>query len=224
MADKIMKVVAGLEFLDWGTKIFKLYNDAPEHLKQRMPGWFGLTFADEELFVAIRTSMQEDLKLWLDVFLGTLKDYEERRLRVIVTGTPATEEKEEVTEGKKKTTKVKSINKPAKDFLEDLAKLTRDYGPEIARERCLNGGVLIDNPFAKQWRETCAWFKQTFLDLAGVDSADNLIGKAKAEMPKATAFVRKVAKDDWTAWQGVFGVGPARKGFWQRFLKIIWPW
>ena len=215
MLPKLTAILAGKEVFDWAQKIFKIYEGAPAAVKQRLPHWLGLGDTDEQIDIAIFSSVKDDLKPFLDQFLATLEDYELARLIRLVSGVPAVEEKEELVEGKKKTVKVKSINKPAKDFLEYLAKLTRENGPEAARQHCLNGRVLLHNPLMKRWRESCAKFKQMVLDTAGVNNVAELVQKLQQQ----TVAEAKVAMATWNA---RLGKTQTTKRSWVR--KYIWPW
>ena len=145
-----------------------------EHLKQRMPGFLGLSLADEEIFAFIRSRLSKKRDVSLGKFLLSCKDYERSHFRRVVSGIPTEEKITSTGSGKKKKETKELSYKPAISFLNRIAILTEELGPEEAYQLCLSGGVIVENPIhikaLKAWRDGVSWFKTFFLDKLGVAS------------------------------------------------------
>lgn len=166
--------------LNWAVTLANsMGKDVAEDVKQKMPGFLGLSLEDERIFADMRTNLSYDQDMHITDFLHSLNKFERDRFRNVVTGMPEREIVEET--GKDKTFK-KKITKQSNGvaFLKKIAYLVKTFGPEEARRRCLSGGVVVENSIQeralKQWQKSVGWFKRTLVMFKGYSSEaiDNL--------------------------------------------------
>ncbi|MFH1661952.1 MAG: hypothetical protein ABIA02_02555 [Candidatus Falkowbacteria bacterium] len=168
-----------------------------EKIKERLPGFLGISLEDERIFEALRTELTYKEDGYLTIFLRTLKDYERNRFRNVVAGIPTKEEREEILEEGNKQKRIKTSKKSqAVPFLKRIAKLVKEDGSGAkARERCLSSGTIVENPFhqrmLRKWRDGVKWFKGTALDILGVDQLSDI------NIEKVDEYIKKA--DDYFA-------------------------
>lgn len=166
----------------------KFDKETPEFIKERMPGFLGLSLEDEALFAEIRAELEIKEDEFLTDFLMACKDYERNRFRNVVASMPnkkidkSKDEKSSIQKkktdkgGNKKTTSKETSN--AVKFLKRIAKLVEREGHDEAYRLCLSGGVIIKDPLhqkaLKKWRESVTWFKKKILDTLGVQSLSEI--------------------------------------------------
>lgn len=181
---KIFDLVFGNAYnlLSWAGDFLKDDDDTKKKMKERLPGFLGFSLEDERIFAGLRARLEEDEDFYLSQFLSSLKDYECNRFRNVVAGIPLQEKitffKETDEDKQKKGDGEKHYESLAIPFLKKLAMIVKNYGPEEARKRCLEGGIILENPIHQQaleaWRKSVKWFKRRFLDFFGVDSLKEL--------------------------------------------------
>ncbi len=149
----------------------KFDKETPEAIKQRLPGFLGLSLEDERIFAGLRTNLNKTEDMYLTDFLNSCKDYEKNRFRNVVAGMPVSKEEISTGTGKDKRTVKKEVHSGVK-FLRRIATLVRDYGPEEAYRRCLSGHIIVRDPVhqkvLKQWRKSTEWFRKKILDALNV--------------------------------------------------------
>lgn len=166
---------------NWAFDIYNRLQSVPA-IKERLPGFLGMSLEDERIFAGFRTKLSESENKHLTDFLASLKDYERNRFINVVTGIPSDEVMTETTttDGKKKISRVEKTSQ-AVPFLKLIAKLTEDSSPEGARQLCLGGRTILENPLhqriLKAWADSVKWFKENILERFDADSLDALKNK-----------------------------------------------
>ncbi len=185
--------------------------DSVKEMKQKMPGFLGLSLEDERLFVNLRAQLEDEEDLHLTHFLSACKDYERNRFRNVVTGIPDYDDKEEVGTGKDKKVKTTKKNRGV-DFLKQIAIITKDYGPEEAYRRCLSGGVIIEDPIQQKalraWGKSVKWFEKKLLSVFNVRELSNInLSKKAVKIEKsinAAIEERNEKHKNRTVWEKIF--------------------
>lgn len=205
------------EVLNWIVTISNAYKEVPEEIKERMPGFLGLSLADEQIFAGVMAQLTEPERKLITDLLNSFKDYEKNRFRNVVAGIPTMEY--EATENGKIIIK-KGTKQTAVKFLRRLAKVVAEDGPEEARKQCLVGGVIVEDPLHQKalriWRKSVNWFKK-ILDELQAQSLAELWEKLEKIDQKADKWLGPI-NEKLEKWQGWVEEQEARPWY----KKILW--
>ncbi len=181
---------------DWA---MKGYEKVPESIKQRLPGFLGLSLDDERIFNGVMSQLEAKKQVIIMKFLhDKCKDFERNRFinivagMEVVAGSPREVEKkwnkstgkfdERVKEGKKEKDR-------RFDFLDKFADVIIDEFKEnldLAYEFCVGGRMIIPDPIhqrvLRNFSESIGWFKKVVLAPFGAVSVEDLIQKAKQKL------------------------------------------
>lgn len=188
----------------------RAHKESPEIIKQRMPGFLGLSLEDERIFASLRINLNVTEDMHLTNFLNYCKDYERNRFRNIVAGMP--ESTETTTTGSHKNKKIttKKVSSGTK-FLKRIARLVNDYGPEEAYRRCLSGNVIVKDPIGQialtQWFKSVKWFKEKVISTLNVNQLSDIdlsqIGNDLALRMNDSFEARKQELNDRPLWKKI---------------------
>lgn len=159
-------------------KIGKVWGHIPEpiqeQLKQRMPGFLGLSLEDERLFNSILGKLDVPKQRLIARFLhDKCKNFQRNRFinivagMQVVAGTPIIVERKWNRDTKKFEDK-KTAGKDTEDlrlnFLQKFAEFIEKYGISKAYEYCVGGRMVLENPFHQKaivaWKESVDWFQK----------------------------------------------------------------
>ena len=184
-----------------------IHEKLPESFKQKLPGFLGLSFADETIFHGLMTKLAEWERDAVNKFLKVLKDYQNRRLIIIVAsmevvaGKPTIIEKKFGKDGKivsESTTPGKDTEDLRLNFLKTLAADVARLGAEEVRDGYLASRLIMTNPFYQKaidaWSKSVNWFKKSVLDTFEVTSSAELIAKAKQKLSESSASLKQSAQ------------------------------
>ncbi|MFH1979703.1 MAG: hypothetical protein ABII99_01480 [Patescibacteria group bacterium] len=169
---KVTRIIEqGMTVFNFFEGLWNIMDKAPKSVKERLPGFLGLSLEDERLFAEIRTHLTPEEDARITDFLNHCKDYERNRFRNIVAGIPLRQVKEE--EGCGRTRRVKtSLQSQAVPFLKRIAKLVEEKNIDAAYKHCVSGGTILENPLHqkifREWGEGIDWFKTSILNFFGV--------------------------------------------------------
>jgi len=201
----------GKEVLNWTLhsinileSIWGAISKAPYSLKERVPGFLGISYKDEMLFEESRAKLTPEEDKRLTKFLNSCKDYERNRFRNIVAGI--------------------ELNKSIL-LLKRIAKMVEDKkGIKAAYARCTSSGIIVKDPFCQrildEWRKEIAWFKKTILDFFEVKEISEIITSQKIKKAYSSTYsCLKAAESELTAVES--GI-KKHKGanWWHRLFEI----
>ncbi|HAT74208.1 MAG TPA: hypothetical protein DCS08_04360 [Candidatus Moranbacteria bacterium] len=183
----------------------KINEKLPEEWRQRLPGFLGLSLADEQLFNSVLGQLDSKDQVIIMAFLAKCKDYERNRFINIVAGMEVVEEgkinekKESFDDSGKKVIETKQGSKgkkdTRKDFLESFAKvISEEFKGDFdkAHEFCVAGRMMITDPIHQKalrgFSESVGWFKKIILNPLKAVSVEDLKNNF------LTNFVAKTAK------------------------------
>lgn len=158
--------------------------------KKKVPGFLGLSFADEQIFINLRTELTQEENEHLTNFLMECSEYERRIFRMVVGG--CVEEYEKIsettnTDGSKIVTSQKA--RKVVLFLKEIARLTKEKGAGEARRLCISGGVILENPLHNRiialWKKGCDSAKDILSDPEVEQFVQDNIDQGKAFLGKA---------------------------------------
>lgn len=194
-----------------------IHKEIPEVWKQRLPGFLGLSWIDEQIFNGVLGQLAEKTQVIINGFLSFCKDYERYRFINIIAGMEVIpghpEERETKWDkgGNKIFEKVKSESQGVdqrKDFLNKFANIiTTEFNGDFnkAHDFCVGGRMIIPDPLHQKmldaFSESVGWFKKIALVPFGATSVEDLLQKAKqklsensADLNSSTTSLRENAK------------------------------
>lgn len=193
----------GNEAIQWLGLFDKLPKPIQEQLKQRLPGFLGLSLEDERIFNGILTKLEAEKRKAVVEFLhDKCEDFQRNRFINIVAGMEVIQGRPTVLEKKfnKETKQVeekKILGKDDEDlrlkFLEEIALYIQKNGAADAYSYCLAGRIILEDPFYQNaivlWKESSEWFKKNIGEPLGISSLEELsrqIEKAAGAIEDAT--------------------------------------
>jgi hypothetical protein len=210
-------------------KIAGVHEKLPEDIKQKLPGFLGLSLADEQIFNGVLGQLSMERQIVISRFLhDKCKDYERNRFINIVAGMEVidvkkTEErKERVDDNGKKVTDTTIVTGDKKDkrqdFLEKFADLiTIKFNNDLqkAYEFCIGGRMILPDPLHQKalnaFSESLKWAKSI-----------NWIDYSSQALERATAELRKtdICKKHEGFWKAAFPSKRWANAFWT-FTVIV---
>lgn len=188
-------------------KMGKIWGNMPEPMKQqlqqKMPGFLGLSLADEQIFDALTGKLSTSAqKLLSDFLYGKCKDFQRNRFinivagMEVVAGTPTIIERQLDKSGKisKETTTASTATEDLRlNFLKKFIQYIQKHGVDEAHNFCIGGRIIMEDPFYQKaltaWQESIDWFEKTISSFFGVSSLKQLKNKMKREIGKAAASI-----------------------------------
>lgn len=160
-----------------------------EVMKQRMPNMFGIGRADEQLFESIRQLVPKSKRVFLDLVISNMRDYEEKIFRITVTGmscgsktiddpvknpakgAPTTTKKTVSWEFTEDDLRVKYLE----DIADEVAHLAASSTEKLAAKQVVKAmrsrRLITRSPAAKKayelWIKTTKWVEKDILQLFG---------------------------------------------------------
>ncbi len=185
-------------------KINKVWGHMPgpiqEQIKQRMPGFLGLSFEDERILNATLSKLSiAEQDLIMNFLHGKCQDFQRNRFinivagMEVVAGTPTIIERKWDATAKKwndKTITGKASEDLRLNFLKKFAAYIKKNGIDKAYEYCISGRMVLENPFHQQalvkWRESIAWLENA------IDTATAAINAAADSLPQHHGHLRGI--------------------------------
>jgi len=159
-------------------------------LKEKIPGFLGLSLADEQIFAAKLSKLTKEEQKTIIDFLSVCKDFEKNRFRCVIAGIPPDNVKEK---GKDSETRDNAV-----EFLKSLARVIEENGIEEARKQLIAGNIIVENPIHQRVLNTLSKEWKIFKDLLAMFKSTSLAEvKAKIENKQ---FVQNF--DQWAAGEG----------------------
>lgn len=157
--------------------------------KQRMPGLFGLSKADEQIFAGLSADLDVDESNYISDLLDYFPhDHQRRDFRLVVAGIS---NKKEIKDG---TTYVETIM--GLKFLKKLAEMVKDHGVEKAYRFCLVREIIHEDKMSRQMLE---WGKTQLMGIFGVNSLEEIGVEKINSLFKPGTTARNVT-DNALAW------------------------
>jgi len=185
----------------------KIGEKLPPIVRQKLPGFLGLSDEDETIFNQLLPKLGETERDTVRQFLKVLKDYQAKRFIFIVAsmevvaGTPTIIEKKFGKDGKivsESTTPGKDTEDLRLNFLKTLAADVARLGAEEVRDGYLASRLIMANPFYQKaidaWSKSVNWFKKSVLDTFEVTSSAELIAKAKQKLSESSVSLKQSAQ------------------------------
>ncbi|HPN54856.1 MAG TPA: hypothetical protein PLB52_02880 [Candidatus Moranbacteria bacterium] len=175
----------------------------PKEMKQRLPGFLGLSLEDERIFNGVMAQLLVEQQTIIGRFLyEKCKDYERNRFINVVAGMevkPGSPAESEIKWDSKTGSKVFEKTKaetPGVDcrkvFLEKFAEIAKT-DLDKAYENCVGGRMIIPDPMSqkalKAFSDSVGWFKKIVLLPFGVNSVAELTEKAKNNLANNAADI-----------------------------------
>jgi hypothetical protein len=205
-------------------KIGNLWGNIPDDLQkkiqQEMPGFLGLSLADERIFNALLTKLTLDERKLLASFLhDKCKDFQRNRFINIVAGMKFVEGSPEITEQKfdknGKAIGTRIISAIAEkdfrfDFIRSFAEYLKSTSTDEAFAFCISGRMVLQDPIYQtaltKWKDSIKWFEETILKPFSASTirelrinisrviydAGTAIEDKTASMPKHTGHLRGI--------------------------------
>lgn len=179
-------------------KLGKIWGSVPgpiqEQIKQRVPGFLGLSLADERIFNALLGKIDSDKRKFLTDFLnGKCKDFQRNRFinivagMEVVAGIPTIIERKWNKDAKQfadKTTTGRDGEDLRLNYLIKFAEYIEAHGIDAAYNDCIGGRMILENPFHQKvvaaWKDSIDWFSSIFSSV-GTDSLGDLKLSEKIE-------------------------------------------
>ncbi len=173
----------------------KAHAAIPEDFRQKMPGWFGLTLADERIFNAVVAQLTPEQQLIIMRFLQEkCKDYERNRFINIVAGMevkPGSAAESEIKWDAKSGAKIFEKTKAGSPGLDCRKKFLESFADAIENQfagdfdkayaYCIGGRMILPDPIfqtaLKAFSESVGKFKNFVLAPLGVSSIAELTKK-----------------------------------------------
>jgi hypothetical protein len=205
----------------------EIYEKLPEQFKQKMPGFLGISLADEQIFNATLGDLDLKEQVTINTFLfNKCKDFQRNRFINIVAGMEVVPETPRVVEKKvdpktkaesEKITDGKAGVDRRKQFLQKFAQIIiTEFSGDLnkAYEFCLGGRMVLSDPFYQKaldaWTKSCEQYGKV-LKFFGAESALDLPRKAKEYLEK------ELQKDPYRGfWTESLGFNPIPRNWRKR--------
>lgn len=185
--------------------LMNTHQKLPEEWKQKIPGFLGLSLADEQIFNGVLGQIETKKQVAITRFLKEkCKDYERNRFVNIVAGMEVEpigkvdDKKESFDDNGRKVTETKTSSGSKKDKREDFLNKFADiilleFNGDLQKvyDYCLGNRLLIADPMHQKalrtFSESVAAFKKIVLLPFGVASIAELAEKASRKLSDNSA-------------------------------------